>query len=392
MKSYVQSRSAWIAESSTYYKEDLNPKFWSNEEFDQMVRTKLLAIAQDFYEGLQLTVPVVDVQLTGSIANYTWTEYSDLDVHVILDFKAIGEDLELVKKALDGQRFIWNMRHPVIIKDHDVELYAQDQNEPHVSSGLFSLMKNEWIKKPVWNEPVIDELDVKRKVEAYITEIEELEKSLADGSSEFEARELLERVGALKTKIMKARKDGLAETGEFSVENLVFKQLRNQGWIERLIDAGSKSYSAIYSDTKSESDEASTSTEGAGEKPVNEDRIYPGGLVFVLGKEQEGGRRLYLFDIEWAREVSRPGGWQVNMVGLRNPMIIKRIDGELRAKSIAASPRDIQRAIGLSNMSVVLNAKTKTPFWHDTVKINNVSQLLKVMQYRLPAIPDLNLD
>jgi hypothetical protein len=392
MKSYVQSRSAWIAESSTYYKEDLNPKFWSNEEFDQMVRTKLLAIAQDFYEGLQLTVPVVDVQLTGSIANYTWTEYSDLDVHVILDFKAIGEDLELVKKALDGQRFIWNMRHPVIIKDHDVELYAQDQNEPHVSSGLFSLMKNEWIKKPVWNEPVIDELDVKRKVEAYITEIEELEKSLADGSSEFEARELLERVGALKTKIMKARKDGLAETGEFSVENLVFKQLRNQGWIERLIDAGSKSYSAIYSDTKSESDEASTSTEGAGEKPVNEDRIYPGGLVFVLGKEQEGGRRLYLFDIEWAREVSRPGGWQVNIVGLRNPMIIKRIDGELRAKSIAASPRDIQRAIGLSNMSVVLNAKTKTPFWHDTVKINNVSQLLKVMQYRLPAIPDLNLD
>jgi len=392
MKSYVQPRKTWLSESSAYYKEELNPKFWAGEEFDPMVRTKLLAIAQDFYEGLQLTVPVVDVQLTGSIANYTWTEYSDLDVHVILDFKSIGDDIELVKKALDGQRFIWNMRHPVIIKDHDVELYAQDENEPHVSSGLFSLMKNEWIKKPVWNEPTIDELDVKRKVEAYITEIEELEKNLADGSSEFEARELLERVGALKTKIMKARKDGLAETGEFSVENLVFKQLRNQGWIERLIDAGSKSYSAIYSDPKAESDEDSTSPEGVGEKPVNEDRIYPGGLVFLLGKEQEGGRRLYLFEIEWAREVSRPGGWQVNMVGLRNPMIIKKIDGELRAKSIAASPRDIQRAIGLSNMSVVLNAKTKTPFWHDTVKINNVSQLLNTMKYRLPAIPDLNLD
>jgi hypothetical protein len=384
MKSYVQSRKTWIAESTAYYKDELNPKFWSNDEFDPMVRTKLLAIAQDFYEGLQLTVPVVDVQLTGSIANYTWTEYSDLDVHVILDFKSIGEDVELVKKALDGQRFIWNMRHPVIIKDHDVELYAQDENEPHVSSGLFSLMRNEWIKKPEWNEPTIDELDVKRKVEAYITEIEELEKNLADGSDEFEARELLERVGALKTKIMKARKDGLAEAGEFSVENLVFKQLRNQGWIERLIEAGAKSYSAIYSDPKSE--------ESPQQEEVNEDRIYPGGLVFVLGKEQEGGRRLYLFEIEWAREVSRPGGWQVNMVGLRNPMIIKKIDGELKAKSIAASPRDIQRAIGLSNMSVVLNAKTKTPFWHDTVKINNTSQLLNAMKYRLPAIPDLNLD
>jgi hypothetical protein len=392
MKSYVQTRTAWIAESSTYYKDQLNPKFWSNEEFDPMVRTKLLAIAQDFYEGLQLTVPVVDVQLTGSIANYTWTEYSDLDVHVILDFKSIGDDIELVKKALDGQRFIWNMRHPVIIKDHDVELYAQDENEPHVSSGLFSLMKNEWIKKPVWNEPVIDELDVKRKVEAYITEIEELEKNLQDGSTAFEARELLERVGALKTKIMKARKDGLAETGEFSVENLVFKQLRNQGWIERLIDAGAKSYSAIYSDTENADDEDATSPEGVGEKPINENQIYPGSLVFVLGKEQEGGRRLYLFDIEWSRVVTRPGGWEVNMVGLRNPMIIKKIDGELKAKSISAGPRDLQRAIGLTNMSVVLNAKTKTPFWHDTVKFNNVMQLLNTMKYRIPAIPDLNLD
>ncbi len=392
MKSYVQPRSAWIAESSTYYKDELNPKFWSNEEFDLMVRTKLLAIAQDFYEGLQLTVPIVDVQLTGSIANYTWTEYSDLDIHVILDFKSIGEDVELVKKALDGQRFIWNMRHPVIIKDHDVELYAQDENEPHVSSGLFSLMKNEWIKKPVWNDPVIDELDVKRKVEAYITEIEELEKNLRDGSTVFEARELLERVGALKTKIMKARKDGLAETGEFSVENLVFKQLRNQGWIERLIDAGAKSYSAIYSDTREADDEDSTSPEGVGEKPVNENQIYPGSLVFVLGKEHEGGRRLYLFDIEWARVVTRPGGWEVNMVGLRNPMIIKKVDGELKVKSIAASPRDLQREIGLTNMSVVLNAKTKTPFWHDTVKFTNPMQLLNTMKYRIPAIPDLNLD
>jgi len=398
MKSYVLSRKVWIAESSAYYKDQLNPKFWSNEEFDPMVRTKLLAIAQDFYEGLQLTVPIIDVQLTGSIANYTWNEYSDLDVHVIIDFKSIGDDIELVKKALDGQRFIWNMRHPVIIKEHDVELYAQDDNEvtgiKWRLSGLFSLMKNEWIKKPVWNEPVIDELDVKRKVEACITEIEELEKNLQDGSDEFEARELLERVGALKTKIMKARKVGLDRAGEFSIENLVFKQLRSHGWIDRLIDAGAKSYSAIYSDTDKADAEDSTSPERVDTKPINEDRIDPGSLVFVLGKKQEGGRRLYLFEIEWSKVVTRPGGWEVNMVGLRNPMIIKKVDRELGAKSIDARPIDLQRAVGLTNMSIVLNAKTKTPFWHDTVnvKFNSVAQLLNTMKYRIPAIPDLNLD
>jgi hypothetical protein len=233
MKSYV-SRSQWLAEASAFYKDELNPKFWQGEEFDPMVRTKLMQIAQDFYEGLQLEIPVEDVQLTGSSANYNWSEYSDLDVHVILDFTQINEDKDLVKKALDGQRFMWNLRHPVVIKDHDVELYAQDMNEPHVSSGLFSLMKNEWIKKPVWNEPTVDEKDVTRKVEAYVTEIEELEKVLDDGSDSVEGREVLERVGALKSKIMKARKEGLAEGGEFSVENLAFKVLRAKGFIEQL--------------------------------------------------------------------------------------------------------------------------------------------------------------
>ena len=49
---------------------------------------------------------------------------------------------------------------------------------------------------------------------------------------------------------MKARKEGLSKAGEFSIENLVFKNLRNEGWIERLIDAGSNSYSGIYSEPK----------------------------------------------------------------------------------------------------------------------------------------------
>jgi hypothetical protein len=399
MKSYV-SRSQWLAEASAFYKDDLNPKFWQGEEFDPMVRTKLMQIAQDFYEGLQLEIPVEDVQLTGSSANYNWSEYSDLDVHVILDFTQINEDKDLVKKALDGQRFMWNLRHPVVIKDHDVELYAQDMNEPHVSSGLFSLMKNEWIKKPVWNEPTVDEKDVTRKVEAYVTEIEELEKVLEDGSDSVEGREVLERVGALKSKIMKARKEGLAEGGEFSVENLVFKQLRNMGWIERLIDAGSKAYSAIYSDGDGEpqevnvDDEDTTSPEGAGEKPVNENQIYPGSQIFVVGKETGSGKRLYLFEIDWHRVVERPGGWKINMVGLRAPRLIKkREDGSLQALPISiSSEKEMKRVIGLSSMSVALNSKTKTPFWHDTVRYTSTAKLLDDMRYRIPAIPDLNLD
>jgi hypothetical protein len=183
----------------------------------------------------------------------------------------------------------------------------------------------------------------------------------------------------------------LAETGEFSVENLVFKQLRNMGWIERLIDAGSKAYSAIYSDGDAED---STSPEGVGEKPMNENRIYQGAQIFVIGKETSTGKRLYLFTIDWHRVVERPGGWQINMVGLKEPRIVKRNDeGNLYTTSIAiSSEKEMKRVIGLSSMSVALNTKTKTPFWHETITYTNVRKLLDDMKFRLPVIPGINLD
>ena len=185
-----------------FYKGELNSVFWQDGKFNQEVRTKLLQIANDFYTDLKVDAPITDIHLTGSLANFNWTEHSDLDVHVIMDFKHIDDDIDLVKTALDGKRFIWNLRHPVKIKGYDVELYAQDVNEPHVASGLYSLMKDEWITEPQPSNPQIDEKDVMRKVAAYKIEIEELENEVKKADSE-EAREALDRISALKQKIMK---------------------------------------------------------------------------------------------------------------------------------------------------------------------------------------------
>ena len=234
------------------YNRILNPNFWQNGKFDQEVRTKLLQIANDFYTDLKVEAPIIDVTLTGSMANYMWSDNSDLDIHVIIDFTGIDDNIELVAQALDGKRFVWNLRHPVTIKGYDVELYMQDSNKPHFSSGVYSIMKDEWLIKPVWDPPTIDMPYVAKRVNAFKLEIEEIERMLKDPDLESDdARFLSDRVSVLKQKIMKARKIGLERDGEFAVENLVFKELRNLGYIERLINAGSKSYSAIYSDTPS---------------------------------------------------------------------------------------------------------------------------------------------
>lgn len=378
---HLKPYDSFINESQ-FYKGELNSVFWQDNKFDPETRTKLLQIATDFYTDLGVDAPIIDIHLTGSLANFNWTEHSDLDVHVIIDFAEIGEDKELVKAALDGKRFIWNLRHPVKIKGFDVELYAQDKDEPHVASGLYSLMKDEWITEPQPSNPQIDERDIMRKVSAYKIEIEELEKEIKKADSA-EAREAMDRISALKQKIMKARKEGLAQNGEFSIENLVFKTLRNDGWLERLIDLGAAAYSHTYSEP---SDAHETGDQ------IDESAVPgKGSMVVVLGPEVDGKKRLFLFEIDWARVVDR-NGWQVNMVGLRNPMYVYQNDGRLMAKPVNLSKANMQKFVGLSADSVVLNSKKKTPYWHQAVKFSNYQQLLSNLGPALMGIPNVTFD
>lgn len=379
---HLKPYDSFINESQ-FYKGELNSVFWKDGKFDPEVRTKLLQIATDFYTDLKVEAPIIDIHLTGSLANFNWTEHSDLDVHVILDFKEIGEDIDLVKAALDGKRFIWNLRHPVKIHGYDVELYAQDKDEPHVASGLYSLMKDEWITEPQPSNPQIDERDVMRKVSAYKIEIEELEKEVKKADSE-EAREAMDRISALKQKIMKARKEGLAKNGEFSIENLVFKTLRNDGWLERLIDLGAAAYSHTYS-------EPSDAHETEGE-PIDEASTPgKGSMVVVLGPEVEGQKRLFLFEVDWANVVDR-NGWQVNMVGLRNPMYVYEKDGRLLARSVNLSPANMKKFVGLTSNQVVLNSKSKTPHWHQSVKYSNPQEVLRNLGPALMSIPGVTFN
>lgn len=242
---------AWINEEerTDFYKKKLNPSFWENDQFDPKIKEKLLKIAQDFSTALKIEVPIQDVQLTGSLANYNYTDKSDLDVHVLIDFRDIDDNIDLVKKSLDGLRFIWNLRHNIVLRGHDVELYVQDINESHTSSGLYSLKNGEWIKKPKYNPPSIDYSAVEKKYQSYLSDVNQMENlvNTADFSN-FTPEEIYNRVVKLKKKIMDGRREGLREGGEFSVENLVFKKLRNEGYIEKVIDLISKAYEKIYNE------------------------------------------------------------------------------------------------------------------------------------------------
>jgi len=236
-----------IVERRVATKHKLCPSLWEDGGLIESIKKKLLKIANDFFDDLDTDAEIVDVQLTGSIANYNYTAYSDIDIHIIIDFTEIDKNISLVKQAIDGQRFIWNLRHNIIIKDHDVELYVQDKSEAHVSSGVYSLLKNKWIVEPKKIKPTTETSDVEAKYDSYVDDLNRLEKLSKMKLYPDECEEYYDCIKELKSKIMKARKEGLAQNGEYSVENLVFKKLRNSGKIEKIINLTAKFYDMIYS-------------------------------------------------------------------------------------------------------------------------------------------------
>ena len=90
--------------SSFHLKDKLNPKIWElpNEramsdpkgQVEVMVpkvRERLLDIAYEFIDFLGVDVIVSDVVMTGSLANFNWSKYSDVDLHIISDFEQFSE-------------------------------------------------------------------------------------------------------------------------------------------------------------------------------------------------------------------------------------------------------------------------------------------------------------
>ena len=108
-------------------KDDLNRQIWQRgNTLDPAVSERLLKIAKDFYEKLDLPAPILDITFTGSMANYNWTNLSDIDLHIVINYSDVNEDIDLVKNYLMEAKSNWNRNHDIQIKGHEVEIYVQD--------------------------------------------------------------------------------------------------------------------------------------------------------------------------------------------------------------------------------------------------------------------------
>lgn len=210
-------------------KPELNPLFWDNEALKSDVRKTMLLNAKRFIEFCDLEqYKFDDIILTGSIANYNYNNNSDVDIHIIMDYSQINPDKEFVTAYFKLKKMLWAEKLPIQIKGSDVEMYIQDNSESHSSTGIYSLVRDKWIIKPTKKIINIDTNSLKIKLNQILEKIYELEG--IENNDEF-----LKKYDNLITKIKNYRKCGLDKEGEYSLENLIFKILRNSKYLDNLL-------------------------------------------------------------------------------------------------------------------------------------------------------------
>jgi len=210
-----------VEAETTMYHPTLNPAAWDGVMLKQDVHDALMRVADKFIETWNIDVPIKDVILTGSNANYNWTSFSDFDLHVIVDVESIA-----VKELLTAKKQLFNKTHDIKVRGYSVEVYAQSSTEHLVATGQYSLYNNHWIVEPHMARPNFEHDAIKARSNEIIQQANDALK-LGD----------IEKLQTILQDISSLRKTGLMAAGEFSVENLAFKVIRNSGIIEKIRNA-----------------------------------------------------------------------------------------------------------------------------------------------------------
>lgn len=218
------------------YNDILNPNVWDGLKLKPEIKEKLLQIGKDFYTDTETDAPLKDILFVGSLANFNWSDTSDFDVHVVIDFKDVDENVELVEKLVNALKSKWNDEHDIHLKGHNVEVYIQDITKENRSSGVYSLMQDKWLTEPQKENVLIDKEKIQQKYNDYVRKI----------NSGIKAQDI-EKLKTIIKDVYDMRQAGLDKSGELSTENLVFKILRSRNYIEKLKTEINKLYDKAQS-------------------------------------------------------------------------------------------------------------------------------------------------
>ena len=218
--------------------DELNSKIWEKKgnsySMRPEVRKKLLETSNIFIDFLGIEILVTDIIMIGSLVNYNWSKYSDIDLHIVVNFNQFPTNSQdLYVEFFDLKKVIFNQKHNIKMFGYDVECFVQNESEATFSSGIYSILYDMWVNEPKkLDKTNIDKELIKEKSKQWMRIIDGVVDNIEDEDPE----EIKSIVKKYKEKLKNFRSCGLEKNGEMSIENLVFKLLRRNGYIEKLYD------------------------------------------------------------------------------------------------------------------------------------------------------------
>ena len=188
-------------------------------------------------------VKLKDIIFTGSLANFNWSNFSDIDLHLVLDFTQIKAEEKFKEDFFYSQKALWNQNHDITIYNYPIELYVQDIKAKLIATAVYSVKNNKWILKPKKETLKVNKKLVKQKATRFIDKLKDIKKDFQDNN----LQSVLDKVTILKDKIKKYRTSGLESEGEYAIENIVFKTLRRTPFMDVLDSYKAKAYDKLMS-------------------------------------------------------------------------------------------------------------------------------------------------
>ena len=213
-----------MSDAVTFH-DSLNPKLFRGQHLWPEVELQLKTIAQDFLQEMGIhDLDVRDITISGSNAAYSYTDHSDLDLHILVNMKDLPDD-DIYHEFFKAKKDLYNDSHDITINGIPVELYIQDASEPVTSLGEYSIKDKKWLRLPTKRRANFDQTATKAK---YIKLLDVIDTALQSNK--------ISKVNKILKKIKQYRQAGLDKGGEFSPENLAYKALRSRGYITKLYD------------------------------------------------------------------------------------------------------------------------------------------------------------
>ena len=360
-------------------KDSLNPDIWPNGKLNPEVRTKLLQVANTFIKDMNLPKETIikDIIFTGSLANFNWSKFSDIDLHVVLDYNQFDADVKMVEEFFYAQKTLWNQEHEVKIFDYPIEVYAKNGFSDVEAASIYSILKDKWLVKPKRESFTPDTNLIKTKAMKIINLLKDIRHEYNDK----QYKTVVDKVTKLKDKIKQMRKAGLERGGEYSLENLVFKVLRRTPFMDLLDSYKAKAYDTLMS---------------VAENLTEANQYHKHGILLIKGSPLEDNtQRLYVTTTNNVMELKRAKkndseGQPAKMAILGNQIYKLTVqDGKLKAQGVAWPNEGSQlKSLGLARRDVVLNDK-KTPLHWETLKFDNINQALNSISNQIFGIPNI---